>query len=317
MTEGGAQFAQGNYEAAYVAYQKAWELKPHCAVAANMAATEIRLGRYLQAAAHLKYALNHLPLVQLGKRDAVEEQLEKVREHLVAVSLSANLDGVEISIDGHRLGRTPLPEEILLEPGHHAISAVYSDTTQTKAIDVSAGAHVSLVFELNGTQKTESQGGLASQSPQLTLDQAAAKSNRTRNWVLVGGAAATAISFGVGIALRIQSSNERDDTRTLQAQINSTATAPSQTTAEICANQVQIDACNLFQRSRAAADRDRNLSTGAFVAAGAFGLGTLTTALLWPSKSARQQPSTNGARELRFATWTANRGYGIQATIHF
>lgn len=317
MQEGGAKFAQGDYPAAYAAYQKAWEIKPHSAVAANMAAAEIRLGRYLQAAVHLKYALNHLPLVHLDKRDAVEDQLDEVREHLVAVTLSANLDGVEISIDGRRLGRTPLPEEVLLEPGHHAISAVYSNVSQTKAIDVNAGARLSLLFDLGGAESSKTPASDRAPMSLQSTERPAITSNRTRTWVLVSGAAASAISLGVGITLSIQSANERDDARTLQAQLNGTSTSFELTAGNVCARQEQAEACNLLHRSTAAADRDRNLSTGAFVAAGALGLGTVTTALLWPSRGTRSQPPTAGTQRLHLGTWAANKGYGVNATFSF
>jgi hypothetical protein len=317
MRLGATKFAQGDWQGAYLSYQKAWELKPHPAVAANMAASEIRLGMYLSAAAHLKYALNNLPPVQLDKRDAVERQLDRVREHLVAVSLSADLDGVEIAIDGKPAGRTPLAEEVLLEPGHHSIRAEYAGVAQTKAVDLAAGAHVDLLFDLRGTESPAQPVASIASPAQPFARERKSMPNQTRTWVLVGGAASAVISLGVGIAMRIQASEEAKDAQTLRVRINSAVSSSDRVTGETCESRYQSDACDLLYRNVRAVNRDRDISTGAFVAAGVLGVATVATALLWPSAATAASSSSSVLGRVEVAGWAPSKGFGLSASLDF
>jgi tetratricopeptide (TPR) repeat protein len=311
MKQGAAKYARGDWLGAYEAYERAWERTPHPAVAANMAATEIKLGKYLRAATHLKYALNHLPPVQMEKRGAVQEQLEQLREHLVAVSLAANLEGVDIWIDGTRVGRTPLAEEVLLEPGHHSIRAQYAGAEQIKALDLAAGARIDLVFDLSSAERLRAQS--QAPAPVSVSDLPSSGKQRTRTWVLIGGAAATAISLGVGVAMRVESKHEQDDASTLSQQINSVSPDANLSTNSGCMRPEQPQACDLLSRSAAAAHRDRNISTAAFLAAGGFGVATIATFLLWPSSSGVMKPEHSGMPRLRLGTSLSARGFGLSA----
>jgi hypothetical protein len=317
MKQGAAKYARGDWLGAYEAYQRAWERTPHPAIAANMAATEIKLGQYLQAANHLKYALNLLPLVQIEKRGAVEEQLDQLRERLVAVSLSANLDGVEIWIDDERIGRTPVADEVLLEPGHHSIRAEYAGAAQVKALDLAAGAHIDLAFDLGSAERQSQKLQPASASSPRVSDQPSSVKSHTRTWVLIGGAAATALSLGVAVAMRVQSDHEQADATTLSAQINSVSQNPALATSEGCSGREQAEACDLLARSTHAARRDRNISTGAFLAAGGFGLATVATLLLWRSPTPTSRSGHVGVHALHLGTWLSNRGWGLSANASF
>lgn len=315
MKEGAKQFDQGDWQAAYLAYRKAWEIKPHPAIAANMAAAEIKLGMYLDAADHLKYALTHLPLVHIQKRDAVEQQLDRVREHLVAVSLSANLDGVEISIDGKRIGCTPLLEEVLLEPGHHAVRAEYASVTQTRSIDVNAGARLQLVFDLSGTASSADPATRSVISPQPFATDVGP--DRTRTWLLIGGAATTAIGLGIGIAMSIQANAESRDAQTLRAQIGSAGPSAGIVAGDTCTRRDQSEACDLLYRNVQSLARDRAIATAAFVGAGVLGVATVATALIWPPQKSNARPLTASPGGLHVAPWAAPRGYGLSASLTF
>src|SRR5450432_3751077 len=61
VRQGSAEYSKQHWEAARASFQKAWELKRHYAIAANLADVELKLGRYREAAEHLEYALANLP----------------------------------------------------------------------------------------------------------------------------------------------------------------------------------------------------------------------------------------------------------------
>ena len=68
VKQGTAEYMKKNWEAARVDFLKAWELKQHYAIAGSLAQIEMKLGRYQDAAEHLKYAIANLPPDHADKR---------------------------------------------------------------------------------------------------------------------------------------------------------------------------------------------------------------------------------------------------------
>ena len=156
MNDGAAKFASGDWEGARLAYLDAWLIKQHPAVAADMSAAEMKLGRYREAAEHLKYSLKHVPLVQTDKRDAVEGQLNECLAHLAPLTITTNVGGAVVTVDTLRVGRSPLPDAVLVDPGTHKLQAFAEGyAAYTQEFSVKAGQALSVSVELQPNTKEE------------------------------------------------------------------------------------------------------------------------------------------------------------------
>jgi hypothetical protein len=316
MKEGVAKFAQGDWEGAICAYQKAWELKPHPAIAANMAGAEMKLGRYYDAAAHLKYALGHLSLAQSDRRESMESQLNECRNHLVSLSLSVNIEGAEIFLDGRSVGQTPLSEEVLLEAGHHSIKVMHPGyDTQTQEIDVTAGQHIDLQFQLQPPPPAEPQktaSPVVLLAPQISPP--AESQSNGRIWALIGGSAATVITLGIGIGYRIRANSLGGEVNSTGAQLdNLTATTSGQNCVSPTGNAQSL--CSQLKSTLRQQDTAVNVSTGSFVAAGVLGVATVATYVLWPKK--KSTPSQPKKVAFGVAPLSLGKAQGVQLYTTF
>ena len=315
MNEAAGKFAQGDWEGARLAYLRAWELKQHPAIAANMAAAEMKLGRYLQAAEHLEFALNHLPSGKSEKREAVQAQLGECRSHLAALTIIASVDGAEIHVDQRSIGRSPFSEPVFLEPGHHSIDAIRPGfATETKEIEAVAGGHVDVLFELHKPPSVWLHAdGPKPAAPEPVSNQPAHEGH-WRNLAIVGGAAATAVGLTVGIVFRVKSNDAEDQLVTLRSQIENGSSAWSVAARNECAGQSPSATCNSLRNKVDEYDRQRNISTAAFVTSGVLGLSTIALAIFWPSAHSQEQANVTHARVMPRVTTS---GSELTATFDF
>ncbi len=316
MKDGASKFSKGDWEGALIVYQKAWQLKQHPAVAANMAAAEMKLGRYLDAAEHLKFALNHLPTVPSEKREAVQAQFDECREHLLALRISVNVDGTEARIDQRDIGQTPFLEDVLLEPGQHTVILSRSDfVTESRQIDGAAGVHI----DVNVVLKAAPSKAPSAASPQAAANYPIRDRTRrhsdARTWTLIGGATATAISLTLGIVYRLKSNSDSDTQATLKSQLDSISSNLAMANNSECSGQSPPAICSSLHDNAVTYDRHRNISTGAFVASGLLGLGTVATAAFWPNADSNEHRTAFGRWQV--TPWLASGSGQILAKIEY
>jgi len=307
MHEGAVKFAAGDWEGARFAYFKAWDLKRHPALAANMAAAEIKLELYREAAEHLKYALKFIPLVQTDKRDAVQEQLNECRAHLTALTIATNVAGANVTVDTVRVGPSPITDEVLVSPGKHKIEASrHGYQFASREVSTDAGQALSVSIELQPeSQVPES----ASRAPAPVSPESHGKVS-ARTWALVGGGVATAVSLGVAVVYRLKSNGDANDADSLQSQLVASSTAPG----GACTGSSRSSLCNSLQDKLDAFDRERNVSTGAFVASGVLGIATLATALIWPNSHSTPQQASGS---IHLGPWSTGNSHGFKASVEF
>jgi hypothetical protein len=315
MNEAAGKFAQGDWEGARLAYLRAWESRQHPAIAANMAAAEMKLGRYLQAAEHLEFALHHLPSGKSEKREAVQAQLSECRSHIAALTIIVTVDGAEIHVDQRSIGRSPFSEPVFLEPGHHSIEAIRPGfVTETKQIEAVAGGHVDVLFELHEVPSVWLHADVPKPAAPEPVSSRAAHEGHWRNLAIVGGAAATAVSLTVGIVFRVKSNDAEEERVTLQSEVENGSPAWSVAARSECAGQSPSATCNSLRNKVDEYDRQRNISTAAFVTSGALGLSTIALAIFWPSAHSQRQPNVTHARLIPRAT---RNGSELMATFDF
>lgn len=114
---------QGDDLGAFGEFQRAYQLAPEPRVKAQIALAEQALGRWVDAAAHLREALGGTsdPWVQRN-RTALEESLRVISQHLGRLRIDGGVAGAEVRIDDVAVGTLPLTAPIELRAGSAALS---------------------------------------------------------------------------------------------------------------------------------------------------------------------------------------------------
>lgn len=122
-------------------YRQAWEIQKTYAIASNLGALELDLGKPAAAADLLRYAIAHFP--QKGKpetRAALEARLEKAKKLACTLRVKVSSPGAEVFVDGKSAGTAPLADDVFVEPGSHTVLARQRDRADAKqVVQASAG----------------------------------------------------------------------------------------------------------------------------------------------------------------------------------
>jgi hypothetical protein len=111
----------GRYEAARVAFQQAYALKPHPSVLRNLGEAELRTGHYLEAARHLATFVRDTTYGSASERDSASKSLARAEAHVGSLVIQVDVDGAEIAVDGEIAGRSPVSDPFYTEPGERVI----------------------------------------------------------------------------------------------------------------------------------------------------------------------------------------------------
>lgn len=291
VAQGMTEYTQQHWEAARVAFLKAWELNEHYAIGGSLADVEMKLGRYREAAQHLKSALANLPAEHAEKRAQAEASLAECRMHLSSVRLLADGMLVLVKLDNQVVPLQSMRDELLLDPGPHKLEAEelgYQPWT--------------LEFTAKGGESREIRIALTP-VPKLTVSHARPTSLPApgetglapRTWVLIGGGAATVVaaSFGTYFALRHHALETDFDRLRAETQ--------TQGSPELVAHNGQCTpgapmrppSCDELADTADKRVTAANMATGSFITAGALGLATIVTYVLWPTKKGALESGTS------------------------
>jgi|GEM_PF-1516220 len=317
MDAGAAACAKGDWQAAHDAVSKAWNLKQLPMIAASLGYIELNLGRYREAAEHLKYFLDRAPDKYPEQRSSAEQQLEEARKHVALVEVSTNVSGVRVLVDDTEVGYAPLPDHLYLEPGEHTFKVIgpgYQPATQT--ISLQAGNASTILFRL----KVEAPPVLAAPAPatagsfELQAPSAYPRS-KTRTWALIGGSAATAVSLGLGIGYAFHAESLEHDGDAISAVIvSASGDVPAKSQCFQPSGDLKL-LCDRLRSTRLDQTRATNTSRGALIVAGTLGAATVATYLLWPILFPSQ--SKTAAHRVGVAPWLEGKTQGIRLVTAF
>jgi len=130
--EGVEFFDKGKYEEARLAFLQAYTLKKHPAVLLNLAQSSAKSNHSLEAAKYFKQFLKESTTATPQQKRDAEAGLAEVRQKLGRIEVLGAGTGTDISVDDEKVGTTPLPEAIDVEPGPHTVK------TPTESVKVVA-----------------------------------------------------------------------------------------------------------------------------------------------------------------------------------
>ena len=257
--QGTAAFDAGRFQEAEAKFEAAWALKQTHDIAGNLGIVEIHLGKTAEGAKHLAWALEHLPPTEASStRKGLEQELQKARSAISSVHIRVNVAGAEITVNGHVAGKSPLTDEVFVEPGV-----------------------VNVAVHLDGYAAVqEAPTVLKGETHEVSLElvpSAAHPEPRSRIPLIVLGAASVA-SLGLGIAMTAISNGKSTDADTQRAAILKNEGQ--------CAKpgSAFVGPCDDLGNSLKSLDTTANVARVAYVASGVLLMGAVTYALLPPPK---------------------------------
>jgi hypothetical protein len=309
--EGVAAVDAGNYEAARVAFQQAYALKPHPSVLRNLGQAELKTGRYLEAARHLSTFVRETTYGTAPERDAAAKSLVQAEKQVGRVFVQVDVPGAEITIDGELAGRSPVTDPFYAEPGERLIRIQkegYEAYEKTQLIEAGRTMQLKIVLEAGpvptlAASVTRYTGALATETdaaadgvgpppPGIAKPSESAGTGRTVALVTTGGVALVAAGVWIGFALHGAAlQREADD---MNARVGGSSGCLQPTPA--CAELDDVGHRRVTANTIALVG---GVSAG--VSAAAFG----ATLLLWPKAK-----GTDARAEI-VPTWSTDRA-GIE-----
>lgn len=260
-----ASYDQKKLAEAEALYLEAWKLKKTYDVACNFGALELDLGKPREAAEYLAYALSVFPA---GGKSAAREQIRgrfrQAREQVGALRVRVNIADARVTIGGRDVGRSPLDEELFVNPGEVTIEASalgFDEARQVVRVDRGKSAEVSLVLTAQRRSKV----------PAIIMGS-------------VGGVSLVLGASFVGVA-----ESKRSTAKTLADETKHACPVSSPSPQGKCKD---------LASAASTADKLGNVGIGALVTAGVAAAG-VATYLLWP---ASRTGSGQAARVLPIAS---------------
>ena len=111
-------YDDGNYQAARIELERALALAPSYRILYNIGLTYKQLNNYVDAlGAFEKYLQEGGAEVAPERRVEVQKAIAELRSRISHVTVTTNVAGAEVSLDGESVGRTPLSTPVAVNPG--------------------------------------------------------------------------------------------------------------------------------------------------------------------------------------------------------
>jgi len=137
--EGVEFYDKGDFEQARASFVQAYALKNHPAVLLNLAWSCVKSGHALEAEKYFKKFLAEGKDITDKQRADANDGLTQARNKLGRIEIAAPA-GTEVTVDGEKVGTTPLSDPIAVEAGAHTVKFKGQDGgTDTQSVTVLGG----------------------------------------------------------------------------------------------------------------------------------------------------------------------------------
>lgn len=296
---GSAALLKGRWGEAHASLLAAWSLKKHHQIAGNLAAAEMQLGRYREAAEHLAYYVREAPATKQKERHSAQALLADARKHIGALAIKVEPAGAEVLVDGVVVGKAPLSSEVFVEPGTWTIEARLDGYKTARAtVEMAAGSarEVSLaVASLEAKRdpaaviappKRTSEPILSTPPKAGGVPEAGGGDGAggPRKEVLIAGLAASALGIGMGIGFSVVSNARANDAADLLERLVKDGGARP------CLMPAHADRCGEVDSALAARDVLGDAAAWSFIGAGIAGASTVIYVLITSKRRVQAAP---------------------------
>ena len=164
-------FNEGRHDAALAEFTRAHQIAPAPAVLYNIARVHEALGHAVEAADTYATYLDQAGEGMGGRRRReVEAALERQRARIAHLSVSTNVDGATISLDGVDVATTPLREPIRLAAGEHTLEVRGAGhESARRAVQLAGGDRRTVAITLNPVVSAQGTLRIVAQVPDVEV----------------------------------------------------------------------------------------------------------------------------------------------------
>jgi hypothetical protein len=213
--EGVAAAKAEDWPKARAAFLRAWELKQHWQIAANLGRAELMLKRYCNAVEHLTYVLKEAKELSATDRQQMQEMLDKALAKVGSLTVRVDVDGADVFVDERPVGKSPLGKDVCVEAGTRTVEARQEGSESAReSVDLKAGSTMTVELLLNSRRPSQALRSLEEgRAKGVGAEPSAPGGGGARNVVLGMGIAVTAATTILGLAsvgYAVVSQGERD-----------------------------------------------------------------------------------------------------------
>ncbi|MET0595367.1 MAG: PEGA domain-containing protein [Polyangiaceae bacterium] len=194
FTKGVQLFKEWSFDAALAEFRRAYQLAPSYRVLYNIAQVYFELHNYVDS---LKFFRQYLTEggteIPPERRAQVEADIRKLEGRVGYLEVSANLEGVQVSVDEVPVGTLPLRTPILVNPGVRRVSATkVGYAVIARNVTVAGGDHTPVQHELTELPQVRAQREEAKRQKERPPERP-----RTAMWVSLAATGALGVTAGV------------------------------------------------------------------------------------------------------------------------
>jgi hypothetical protein len=241
-------------------YRAAWDQKKSYDIAGNLGLAEFQQRKWRDAAEHLSFAVNSFPASgKSANRELLENIFNQVKAEVGAVKVTVSVPGADVIVDGKKVGVSPLPDTLFVDPGARKIEASL------------------LGYEPASKSITATKGESQSVTLTLTLKQAAVVVGpqpgfRPSPVMLIAGGAVALVGIGVGAGLTAAANGKSADAETARGKLSGSSSCAQPTGADVAT-------CATLKSSLQSQGTLSNAALASFVVGGVFAVGTAGLAI--------------------------------------
>jgi tetratricopeptide (TPR) repeat protein len=201
-------YADGEYQRAAVEFDRAYELVPNYRALYNIGQVRIQLHNYARATKALEaYLKEGGDKIDAERKKSVNEDLAMLATRTALLTVETNEEGADVTVDGDPVGKSPLPEPLLLDTGDHRIGV-------SKPGFIARENLVTLASRDNLSTRVDIQKEEEAKAPVVVMAPQAQPADRTA-WIWGTWSATAAFAVGAGVTgvLGIKAANDLDDKR--------------------------------------------------------------------------------------------------------
>jgi len=249
----------------------------------NLASTERKLGRHVDALRHLRAYVQHTAARADRKQVAVTDLIPELELAVARITFQAP-PGTRLTVDGVPNVGT----EIEVEPGIHTVVATLNNDERSLAVDAPAGVTTTTTIAFAIAAPPEALAPTpAVVAPVIVAPLAPSTSKKsstaTRNWTVLGLGATGVIAIGAGVVFAALASDDRSEAERLYTRMRDDDAS--------CKRSGSL--CSDHDSARSGAQRNEAISTSMFVTGGVLSGAAIAAWILWPNASTHVTPAAS------------------------
>ena len=194
-------YKDGDFDAALIQFERAYELKPNYKVLYNIGQTYFQLRQYVEARdAMARYVAEGGDQIDPQRLAVVRQDLMDLEQRIAQLILTVNVPNAVVLVDGKKVGTTPLPGPIPVSEGQRTLSVEAPNRgVLHRLVRVAGGDRQTLHLEFEERMTSGARGPEAHPGPHLGAG----------FWATAAGAVALGAGAGITgyLALHAQADN--------------------------------------------------------------------------------------------------------------